>query len=509
MTRPRRLCMVVHGPYPVGEPRVAREARAAVDAGFHVTVVAMRGEGEPPHEWVDAVEVHRLANLRSARTRPLELVREYAGFAALAAARVGRLHLSRRFGIVQIHNPPDFLMAAAVLPRLAGARVVFDIHDLAPELFAARLGGSDRTRAAERLLRRVESAAVRLSDSVVTVHEPYRSELRLRGIPDEKIVVVLNALDERLLPAQRPVQDDGFRIVYHGTVTRFYGVELVVDAFARLAAELRSSRLEIYGAGDAIPDVQARVESHGLSDRVTVSGRMVPHEQVLMNVNGASVGVVAQLPIERNLQALPTKLMEYVALGVPVVAPDIPAIQGAFGNDELVFFSAGDASSLAEAIRTVASSPRLRGNARKPPSGATGRSSAGRSTLDATSSCSNVCSRSHADGAVQALHGRAGGARRRAGCGAARSGPAHPRGPARVSRRWRRIPRASRAPPDPCERGREPAPRDTRACSPCSGRHGPAGARATSGCRLVHPGAGDGRSEDRPERRCATPRDSP
>ena len=357
MTRPRRLCMVVHGPYPVGEPRVAREARAAVDAGFHVTVVAMRGEGEPPHEWVDAVEVHRLANLRSARTRPLELVREYAGFAALAAARVGRLHLSRRFGIVQIHNPPDFLMAAAVLPRLAGARVVFDIHDLAPELFAARLGGSDRTRAAERLLRRVESAAVRLSDSVVTVHEPYRSELRLRGIPDEKIVVVLNALDERLLPAQRPVQDDGFRIVYHGTVTRFYGVELVVDAFARLAAELRSSRLEIYGAGDAIPDVQARVESHGLSDRVTVSGRMVPHEQVLMNVNGASVGVVAQLPIERNLQALPRSSWSTWRSESRSSRLDIPAIQGAFGNDELVFFSAGDASSLAEAIRTVASSP--------------------------------------------------------------------------------------------------------------------------------------------------------
>ncbi len=354
MTRPRRLCMVVHGPYPVGEPRVARETRAAVDAGFDVTVIAMREAEEPSREWVDGAEVHRLANLRSARTRPLELVREYAGFAALASARVAKLHLRRRFGVVQIHNPPDFLMAAAVVPRLAGARVVFDVHDLAPELFAARLGGSSRTRAAEGVLRRVESAAVHLADSVVTVHEPYRSELRTRGIPDEKIVVVLNALDERLVPEQRPVDDRGLRIVYHGTVSRLYGVELVVDAFALVAAELPSARLEIYGAGDAIPDVRARVDAHRLSQRVTVDGRILEHAEVLRQVSGASLGVVAQLPIERNLQALPTKLMEYVALGIPVVAPDIPAIKGAFEDDELVFFEAGDASSLAEAIRTVA-----------------------------------------------------------------------------------------------------------------------------------------------------------
>ncbi len=356
--RPRRLCMVVHGPYPVGEPRVAREAMAALDGGFEVDVVAMRNPGEASDEVVDGVRVHRLQDLRSSRSRPSELAREYLGFSALAVNRVTRLHRENRYGVVQIHNPPDFLIAAAVVPRLTGARVVFDIHDLSPELFAARLAERPGASAIARALRWVESAAVRMADAVVTVHEPYRAELLARGVPARKIVVVLNALDEKLVPDTRPdPQSSDFRIVYHGTITRHYGVDVLVDALASVVPEIPGAHLEIYGGGDAVSDVRARIEAHRLADRVDMAGRILPHEDVLAKVNGASVGVVAQLPIARNLQALPTKLLEYVALGVPVVASDVPAIRNSFGADELVFFRGGDSASLADALRTVAASP--------------------------------------------------------------------------------------------------------------------------------------------------------
>jgi glycosyltransferase involved in cell wall biosynthesis len=197
-----------------------------------------------------------------------------------------------------------------------------------------------------------------MADAVVTVHEPYRAELLARGVPARKIVVVLNALDEKLVPDTRPDPQSGdFRIVYHGTITRHYGVDVLVDALASVATEIPDAHLEIYGSGDAVPDVRARIEAHRVADRVDMTGRILPHEDVLAKVNGASVGVVAQLPIARNLQALPTKLLEYVALGVPVVASDVPAIRNSFGADELVFFRGGDSASLANALRTVAASP--------------------------------------------------------------------------------------------------------------------------------------------------------
>ena len=201
--------------------------------------------------------------------------------------------------------------------------------------------------------------ATRVSDAVVTVHEPYRQELLARGVPDEKIVVVLNALDERLVPnGPPPVAEEGvFRVVYHGTVTPHYGVELLVDAFAAVAGEIRGARLDVYGGGDAVPAVRERVEQLGIGDRVHVGGRVLPQEDVLGRVRGASVGVASQLPLERNQTALPTKLLEFVALGVPVVAADAPAITDSFTEDEIVFFRGGDATSLADAIRRVAADP--------------------------------------------------------------------------------------------------------------------------------------------------------
>jgi glycosyltransferase involved in cell wall biosynthesis len=350
--------MVVHGPYPVGEARVLRQARAAVDAGFEVDVVAMANPSEPRRSNVDGANVYRLPPLRSTRSHPAGLIGEYAGFTFLATLAVGRLHAVRRYGVIHVHNPPDFLVVSALLPRLSGARVIFDVHDLAPELFASRLAGRHWVRAVERALRMVESMAMRVSDAVVTVHEPYRQELLARGVPDEKIVVVLNALDERLVPSEPLISEEGvFRVVYHGTVTPHYGVELLVDAFAAVEDEIRGARLDVYGGGDAVPAVRKRVEQLGIGDRVHVGGRILPQSEVLGRVRGASVGVASQLPIDRNQTALPTKLLEFVALGVPVVAPDAPAITDSFSEDEIVFFRGGDATSLADAIRRVAADP--------------------------------------------------------------------------------------------------------------------------------------------------------
>jgi glycosyltransferase involved in cell wall biosynthesis len=356
MSRRKRLCMVVHGPYP--DPRVVREVRTALDAGFEVDVVAMADPGEARRSEVDGARVYRIPHLRLSRSGPVSLVREYTGFTLLAIFVVAKLHLGRLYDVVQVHNPPDFLVAAAVIPRVLGARIVLDVHDLAPELFAMRLGSRRWAGAVERILRIVESAAIRVSDSVVTVHEPYRRELLARGVPDDKIVVVLNALDERLVPAGPPPSEDGaFRVVYHGTVTPHYGVDLLVDAFATVADAIPGARLEIYGPGDAVPAVRERVEEHGVTTLVHVDGRSLPQKEVLRRVCGASVGVVSLLPIERNRAALPSKLLEYVALGIPVIAPDIPAIVESFSENEIAYFQGGDVYSLAEAIRSVAADP--------------------------------------------------------------------------------------------------------------------------------------------------------
>lgn len=348
--------MVVHGPYPTGEPRVEREAQAARAEGWHVTVVATRRRGEPADEDVEGVRVRRL---RTEHRRGLGLsgmVREYAGFALLAAIELRR---SERFDVVHVHAPPDFLVGAALVQRRRGARVILDVHDLSTDMFAMRFGNRFGASLANRLLRFVERIATRAADAVVTVHEPYRRELEQRGVAPQKLTVLMNSVDESHLPTTgRGISpSNGFRVVYHGTITPTYGVDVLVRAAARAAATIGRLRLELYGEGDDLPAVLSLAADLGLSERLSASNGYLPHKHVLELIVGASVGVVPNRPTRLNRFALSSKLFEYVALGVPVAVADLPTLRAHFSDAEVRFFRAGDDGALAEALLEIASDP--------------------------------------------------------------------------------------------------------------------------------------------------------
>lgn len=352
----RRMCMVVHSPYP--DVRVAREARAAVGQGYEVDVIALRQPGEPAFEEEDGVRIYRMpVSHRPGAGLGVTAV-EYLTFTLIAAAQVARLDRRRRYDWVHVHNPPDFLMLAAEFPKLHGARVLLDIHDLASDMFAMRFDGRRGAHVVDRALRFAERMATRSADAVLTVHDPYRRELLERGTPAQKVTVVMNSLDERLLPP--PAGDrprDKFRIVYHGTLTPHYGVEMLVEAAARVANAIPELELGIYGAGDSLAAVRSRAVELGMSDRIRLSGRFLPHPQILAELRAASAGVIPNLPTRLNRFALSTKLFEYVALGIPVVCSDLPTLREHFSDQEVLFFEAGNPAALADALFAVARGP--------------------------------------------------------------------------------------------------------------------------------------------------------
>jgi glycosyltransferase involved in cell wall biosynthesis len=351
---PRALCMLVHGPYPIGEPRVERQARAARDAGWEVDVLATRRRGEPTEEQVEGIRVRRLPLEHRRGVGLAGALREYVGFTALAGKELAR---GRRSDVVHVHAPPDFLIAAALVPRHRGARVILDVHDLSSDMFAMRFGDRTGARTADRLLRLLERASASAADAVVTVHEPYRAELERRGVPAEKLLVLMNSVDESHLPPSTDSRSGAFLVVYHGTITPHYGVDLLVRAAAQAAKEVDDLRLELYGDGDELPAVRRLAAELGLSERMTTSDGYLPHGEVLARVAGANVGVVPNRPTQLNRFALSSKLFEYVALGVPVAAADLPTLRGHFSDDEVRFFRAGDESALTQALVELASHP--------------------------------------------------------------------------------------------------------------------------------------------------------
>lgn len=358
MARRPRLLMLLHGYYP-DEPRVLAEATAAVDAGFEVDILTLRRPGGQGVKDVDGVRCIELPIQHRRGAGVATVLGEYLGFTLLATLKAARL-ARRRYDVVQVHNPPDFLFVAALVPRLLGARIVFDVHDLASDMFAMRFERLPGAGVADRILRLVERAAAASSSAVLTVHEPYRRELAARGIPLEKVTVVMNSLDERLLPPPEPsASSQECRVVYHGTVTPHYGVALLVQAAGLLRDRVANLRVEIYGEGDAVVQLRDDARALGIEDDVQISGTYLPQRDVLRAVQGATVGVIPNLPNRLNRYALSTKLLEYVALGIPVVSADLPTIREHFSDDEVRYFRAGDAGSLADALAAIAADPAM------------------------------------------------------------------------------------------------------------------------------------------------------
>jgi glycosyltransferase involved in cell wall biosynthesis len=357
--RGRRLAMIVYAQYPLGEPRVQREALAARDAGCQVEVVCARGAGEPLHESVDGIGIYRIPvrHLRGAAT--VRTLFQYFSFTICAMLFVALRHSWRRYWVVQVHAPPDFLVAAGLVPKLAGAKLVLDIHDLSPHMAATRYHGRGG-RAIVGCLTAVERFACAYADAVLTVHEPYRGELLKEGVRSE-ITCVMNGPDERLidktLATPRPEQDDRFLVAYHGTINRWYGVDLVVEAISKIRGRGIDAHGLVLGEGDALREVRELAQRMGIAPHIELSGQLVPIEEALARVMAANCGVIPNRPTLLSRFALSTKLLEYVALGVPVVVARLEVLAASFGPEEVTFFDPGDAESLSEALHWVACNP--------------------------------------------------------------------------------------------------------------------------------------------------------
>ena len=147
------------------------------------------------------------------------------------------------------------------------------------------------------------------------------------------------------------------RLVSHGTIVERYGYDLILDAIARLD-DLESLRLEIYGEGEQRQALATKVRSLGLEDRVSLKG-FVALEEIADRIRGASAGIVANRSDPFTDLVVPTKLMEYIALGIPGIAAQTPAVQRYFSQEMVLGFQPGDVQGLAHAIRTLYDRPSM------------------------------------------------------------------------------------------------------------------------------------------------------
>jgi glycosyltransferase involved in cell wall biosynthesis len=333
------------------DPRVRREAEALVDAGFTVTFMASRQPGEAAREVIDGVCIIKVRTFNSKRTSNFAYVLDYVLFFLCLA-----LHCSLhplRYRLIHVNNMPDFLVLATWLPRLLGRPVIHDVHDLMPELYAEKFRMDEGSWIGRALLLQ-ERWAGRFASAVLTVEERLKDILSSRGIPRSKIHVLMNLPDDRIfcLSSTRPRKDAAapFVLVYHGTLARRLGLDIAIAAIRQARQQVPNIELRIIGAGEERGALIALREELGLQKVVAFSEGFVPVEKVPSLILDADVGVIPLRISSGTDVMLPTKLLEYVSLGIPCIVPRTGTISRYFDETMVRFFEASSVESLAEAI---------------------------------------------------------------------------------------------------------------------------------------------------------------
>lgn len=318
-----------------GDRRVWAEALALQGAGYRVSVISPMGRDHDvePYAEIEGIAIRRFRS-REAAGGPLGYVIEY-GNALLQLRRLARrVHRDASVDVVHIANPPDLLALAVRSLRRQGAKIVFDHHDLAPELLELRFGrGAGLLR---RLTRRVERTAFAAADVVIAPNETYRKVALGRGRKrPEDVFVVRMALDENRFAPGGP--DPALRrgkahlLAYVGIMGLQDGVDVAVRALAALHAKRQDWHAVLAGDGAAAASVRELSLELGLEQQIDFPGYVGDAEMARI-LRTADVCLAPEPRNPFNEASTLMKVVEYMAFARPVVAFDLAETRTSAGG---------------------------------------------------------------------------------------------------------------------------------------------------------------------------------
>jgi glycosyltransferase involved in cell wall biosynthesis len=369
----RVLIVVENEPLP-SDRHVWNECRTLVRAGYDVTAICPRGEKRDvePFEQLEGVDIHRYEP-RPARAGALSYLGEYAVALWRTARTAQRLARRRRFDVVHACSPPDVMLLAALPLRARGARLIFDHHDLTPELYLTRFGPGLLQRAT--LV--AEQIGLRLADVVLSMNDSYRQIAIERGRRrPEDVFVVRTAPDlTRLRPTEpAPALRRGKEhlLSYVGVMGPQDGMDHALHALAVLARRRRDWHALFMGDGGVLADMRRLARELGLDDCVEFTG-WVDHDTVARVLSTSTVCLAPDPRNALNDVSSMVKISEYMAIGRPIVSFDLAETRNA-AADAAAYASSNDVDEFALRIDELLDDP-----ARRRRMGSAGRARAERS----------------------------------------------------------------------------------------------------------------------------------
>lgn len=360
MRTPKRICMVTHSFYE-SDNRVTRYAEALAARGDHVDVLALRqSPGLPKQEIIEGVRLFRIQDRfgKTERSR-IAYLWPMVRFLAVSCWWVARRHMQRGYDLLHVHNMPDFLVFAGWYPRLQGAKIILDIHDIVPEFYASKFRGGQLTLST-RMLKLVERRSARLAHHIIISNHLWLEKYAMRTSTADKCSVFINNVDSKVFkPKVRTRSDDRLIVLFPGGLQWHQGLDIALYAFSQVGARLPQAEFHIYGDGNMKPQLRA------LSQKLTLDGKVKFFDSVGVRaisriMADADLGVVPKRADSFGNEAYSTKIMEFMSLGIPVVVSSTKIDRYYFNDSVVRFFESGNVDALAEAMVEILTNRQVR-----------------------------------------------------------------------------------------------------------------------------------------------------
>ncbi len=374
--RPRHACMLSYSFFEQ-DNRVQRYAKALAARGDTVDVLTLRpasspdapasgGRPAPPSRFLPGIRVYHVQG----RVRDEKKITDFAGrmasFFYKSSRLLNELRKIRQFDVIHVHNVPDFLVFAAWFAKRRGSRVILDLHDLLPEFYASKF----KTRPGSPLFRALllcERLSCHFADHVIVSNHLWRDKVALRTSLTERCSAMVNHVDTQ--PYRQLAESRGHAhptrqpliAAFPGGFYHHQGLHIAIESLARVRVRYPEVELHLVGDGPERQRLQELAQKLDLQDAVRILPS-VPISKVPEFLATADIGIVPKMADGFGNEAYSTKIMEFMAAGVPVLASSTKIDRFYFGAGEVKFFESGNPDDMARAWIELLENPSERAN---------------------------------------------------------------------------------------------------------------------------------------------------
>lgn len=363
MGNPIKVLIIVENLPSPFDRRVWMEATTLTESGYEVSIICPKGKGyEKSYEVIDGIHIFR-------HPMPTEISSVIGYLTEYAAAIFWEFYLAHRvwwkrgFDIIHICNPPDLLfITAGWFKLIKGVKVIFDHHDINPEMYEAKYGRRDIFYYGLRLVERLTFA---LADTVISTNESYRNIALTRGNKKlEDVFVVRSGPDlSRFQPVQtNPAYKNNkqYLVCYLGVMGEPEGIDYLLESIRHIVYDQKRQDIHfmLIGSGPMLKEMKHLALQLKVDEYVEFTGR-ISDEELLARLSSCDICVNPDKKMPYNDKSTMNKIMEYMAMGKPIVQFDL--MEGRYSAGEASVYAKGnDSLDFADKILELLADPERR-----------------------------------------------------------------------------------------------------------------------------------------------------